>query len=64
MPMYRAYEDPYKLECILKELKEELFELQYEWDEERFISLSESINDIEQRINFAWQDDEYENQEE
>lgn len=64
MSMYRAYEDPYKLECILKELKEELSELQYEQDEERFISLSESINDIEQRINFAWQDDEYDNQEE
>lgn len=62
MPMYRAYEDPYKLECILKELKQELFELKCgEWDEELFISLSESINDIEQRINFAWQDDEYGN---
>ena len=64
MPMYRAYEDPYELECILEKLKKELSELQYEQDEERFISLSESINDIEQRINFAWQDDEYENQEE
>lgn len=54
--MYRSYEDPFKLQDQLAELRAE-----YEnaTDDEIRISLAESINDLEQRINFAWQDDEY-----
>ena len=54
--MYRQYENPYKLEEQLKELKEEYNNTT---DEDRLISLSESIAELEERVNFAWQDDEY-----
>lgn len=57
--MYRSYEDPYKLQ---KELDEELDKLEamkqegYEPDEYDY----ERIENLKERINFAWQDDEYE----
>ena len=40
--MYRQYENPYKLQKRLQEI----------------IDLHEAIADLEERINFAWQDDE------
>ena len=57
--MYRQYENPYKLEEQLKELKEEYHNTT---DEDKLISLSESIAELEERINFAWQDDEYDSE--
>lgn len=51
--MYRNYENPYKLEQMLAEAKEELE--RYTEDEE----LAIYIHELEDRINFAWQDDEY-----
>ena len=56
MSIYRQYEDPYKLEQQLAEAKKRFAENPYEED------LAIEINDLEQRINFAWQDDEYENE--
>ena len=58
---YRQYENPYKLEEQLKRLKEERNTLNYNDDfyEDRYISLSEDIAELEERINFAWQDDEF-----
>ena len=54
--MYRQYEDPYKLEIQLAALK-----LEYEQEDNEYIRecLAESIYELEERINFAWQDDEY-----
>lgn len=54
--MYRQYEDPYKLEDQLKTLQEMLAE---EDDEDRIIALTEDIAELKDRINFAWQDDEF-----
>lgn len=57
--MYRQYENPYILEKRLKELKEEYrIAREEDADEEILISLHEDIMDLEQRVNFAWSDDE------
>lgn len=53
--MYRQYEDPYKLENQLKEWLESHPD-KSEWDEYDY----ETYNNLKERINFAWQDDEYE----
>ena len=63
MSMYRRYEDPYKLEQALEELKNE-----YETAKVNGASFEElsdlycSIEELKERINFAWQDDEYESE--
>ena len=57
LDMYRQYEDPWKLEKQLAELKEKRANTtddgELEW-------LSEEIAELEERVNFAWQDNEYE----
>ena len=60
--MYRQYENPYELNKYLCELEAEyqtLIESGVDADEEDFIDLSCEIADIKERINFAWQDNEY-----
>ena len=58
--MYRQYEDPYKLQDQLKQAKDELAERRNNGeDEESLFSLLEDIEELRQRINFAWQDIEY-----
>lgn len=60
--MYRQYENPYDLNKYLCELEAEyqtLIEMGVDADEEDFIDLYEEILDIKERINFAWQDEEY-----
>ena len=52
--MYRQYEDPYKLEKQLAEAKERL--AQNPCDED----LAIEVHELEERLNFAWQDDEAE----
>ena len=54
--MYRAYEDPFKLEKQLEELKQRQAEAA---DEDDLMWLAEEIAELKDRINFAWQDDEY-----
>lgn len=54
--MYRQYEDPYKLEQTLKALEAEL---ENTTDDIESMDLWLSIEEMKQRINFAWQDDEY-----
>ena len=54
--MYRAYENPYKLEEQLAELKEQRVNAT---DENEIMSLDESISELKDRINFAYQDEEY-----
>lgn len=56
MSIYRQYEDPYTLEQQLAEAKKRLAENPH--NEE----LAFDVYDLEQRINFAWQDDEYESE--
>lgn len=58
--MYRSYENPYDLERKLEAV-------QFEYDMmvaegapiETLISVQEEIYELKDRINFAWQDDEY-----
>lgn len=61
--MYRSYENPHSLEDQLKEMQAE-FQRRYESGEdlEDLIDISISIEDLKQRINFAWQDDEYDSE--
>ena len=54
--MYRQYEDPYKLEIQLAAL---MVEYEKETDEYVLENLADSIHELKERINFAWQDDEY-----
>lgn len=58
--MYRQYENPYALEEQLKELKEELHKA-YSMgaDVYELQDLQMEIAELKDRINFAWQDDEY-----
>lgn len=59
--MYRQYEDPYKLEKQLKELRLEYNNAkENNADEDILVELSQDVHELEERINFAWQDDEYE----
>lgn len=58
--MYRQYENPYSLENQLEELKAEYQKaIEENADDETIISLAESIAELKDRINFAWQDDEF-----
>lgn len=60
--MYKQYENPYELNKYLCELEAEyqtLIESGVDADEEDFIDLYCEIADIKERINFAWQDEEY-----
>jgi hypothetical protein len=61
--MYRSYENPYELELQLKELKQQYYDAKVSnADDDILIDLSIEISSLEERINFAWQDDEYENE--
>lgn len=59
--MYRQYEDPYELEKQLKELRREYSNAkENNADENTLIELTQDIHELEECVNFAWQDDEYE----
>lgn len=54
--MYRQYENPWSLEDQLKELQARMANTT---DEDELIALGEQEAELRDRINFAWQDDEY-----
>lgn len=54
MSIYRQYEDPYVLEDRLAKAKEELAQNPDNED------LALEVHELEERVNFAWQDNEYE----
>lgn len=60
--MYRQYENPYEIEEALEEAKAELVKAWAVGDEDAVISLSETVHELEERLNFAWQDDEYDSE--
>lgn len=61
MSIYRQYEDPYTLEDALAELKAIYRRAVEEGvDEDILMDMSIDINELEERVNFAWQDNEYE----
>lgn len=55
--MYRQYEDARKLERQLAELKERRLNCT---DDSELEYLCEEIAELEERVNFAWQDEEFE----
>lgn len=55
--MYRRYEDPRKLEKQLAKLKRQYKKTQ---DADERMYLAEEIAELKDRVNFAWQDEEYE----
>lgn len=59
--MYRQYEDPWKLEDRLEDAKRrlEIAEDEDPDNDDRIIDLLEEIEELKERINFAWQDQEY-----
>lgn len=58
--MYRQYEDPYKLNKYLCELEAEYQTLlENDADADVLADLSLDIYVLKDRVNFAWQDDEY-----
>lgn len=57
--MYRQYEDPAMLEERLDRLDIEMQDAIAHEDEELQIRIAEEIAETKDRLNFAWQDDEY-----
>ena len=51
--MYRQYENPYRLEEWLSELNERRV------NADEIMYLDENIAELNERINFAWQDEEF-----
>lgn len=57
--MYRQYEDPYEIQSMLNEARAEYNrELNSGAHPDDLIDLVIRINELEERLNFAWQDDE------
>ena len=58
--MYRQYENPWELEEELARLEYELTIAEYEGaSDDELIDIQMAIYEMKDRINFAWQDDEY-----
>ena len=58
--MYRRYENPFILQDQLAELKQEYCDrLEAGASTDGLIDLQCDIAELEERVNFAWQDDEY-----
>ena len=59
--MYRQYENPHKVEKLLMEAEERLQQAKDDpnYDEDALIDLYNEVESLRERVNFAWQDDEY-----
>lgn len=57
--MYRQYEDPYQIEHQIESLEISMQEAIDMDDEDLQISIAEELAELKDRLNFAWQDDEY-----
>lgn len=55
--MFRNYENPHTLQEQLEELEERY--AQCDLDSEESVDLIIEMSELKERINFAWQDDEY-----
>lgn len=60
--MYRHYEDPHKVQKMLDKAIAELeaAKADPECSDERLIDLYNEVESLKERLNFAWQDDEFE----
>ena len=63
--MYRQYENPYKVQKLLAEAEAELDRAKQETSDEdydRLIDLCNEVEALKERLNFAWQDEEFDEQ--
>ena len=62
--MYRQYEDPHAVEAMLYEAIEQRDRAMTETpdDIDRIIDLENEVASLRERVNFAWQDNEYDEQ--
>lgn len=58
--MYRQYEDPRKLQRELDELIAIRDSLDFDEDDDYYMDICEDIAELKDRISFAWDDEEYE----
>ena len=57
--MYRTYENPWVLEDALEEAKVRLAEAKQSDDDDAIMWAEIEVHELEERVNYAWQDDEY-----
>lgn len=57
--MYRTYENPRALEDALETAKIRLAEAMESGDDGAIEDYAIAVHELEDRVNFAWQDDEY-----
>ena len=60
--MYRQYEDPYAIERMIESLEISMSEAIRMDDEAAQISIAEELAELNDRLRFAWDDDEYDSQ--
>ena len=58
--MYRQYENPYKVQKMLEEAERQYSDAKARGDDvESLIDLALEVESLRDRVNFAWQDEEY-----
>ena len=60
--MYRQYEDPYEIEKLIERAEIEMQEAIAMNDEDAQISIAQESAELNDRLNYAWQDDEYDSE--
>jgi hypothetical protein len=60
--MYRAYENPVALQKMLEDAERRLSDAQAAGDDD-LVDLYIEVEELRERVNFAWQDDEYDEME-
>lgn len=60
--MFRRYEDPHKVQEMLEKAERELERVKADGIEDNtdyYIDMVNEVESLKERVNFAWQDDEY-----
>ena len=60
--MYRQYEDPYEIEKLIERAEIEMQEAIAMNDEDAHICIAQELAELNDRLNYAWQDDEYDSE--
>lgn len=60
--MYRAYENPVALQKMLEDAERRLSDAQAAGEDD-LVDLYIEVEELRERVNFAWQDDEYDEME-
>ena len=60
--MYRQYENPYEIEKLIERAEIEMQEAIAMNDEDVQISIAQELAELNDRLNYAWQDDEYDSE--